>query len=204
MKTKTIDSKILNIIKKTNKEFENFFSVKIQEPKIFFYNSRKEINKFFKEKTPDWLVGWAREGNIHILSYENFLEESNHKDRGDFWRTFKHELAHLYFKEKTKDFKPLWLNEGLACFLANQNKKPNFKEVKSLKFYYEKSNAYIYNFGFFMVSNLIIIYGEDKIKSFLDKWAFSKKTRNIFNKLFKKEFDISVFAFWQKIKNQVE
>ncbi|MFA5211259.1 MAG: hypothetical protein WC414_02000 [Patescibacteria group bacterium] len=204
MKLKINDLKTKNLLKKTKKEFENFFSVKIKEPKIFLYNSRKEINKFFKKETPDWLVGWARDGNIHILCYEKFLEESNHKDREDYWRTLKHELVHLYFKEKINDLKPLWLNEGLACFLAGQNKKTNFKGVKNLKFYYEKNNAYIYNFGFHMVNSLIVVFGEEKFKSFLDKIALSKKTINTFNKLFKKEFDISVFAFWHKIKNQVE
>lgn len=204
-KTNKVNLKVLKLIKIASKEFECFFGVKIKPPKLIFYQTRKQINKYYGKKTPAWLVGWAKKDEIHILAYEKFTEESSHIDREDFWRTFKHELVHLYFKKMVKSINPCWLNEGVSCFLAGQKKIiKDPAKFKNPKFYYKKADAKIYVFGYVMVKHLISFYGEKKFLDFLDSWSRSKKTQRFFEKIFKKEFGMSPNDFWLKIKREIK
>lgn len=194
-------TKLNKLINNTMTEFEKYFGVKIKYPRIVFYQTRAQINKYRKKETPAWLVGWTKKNEIHILAYDKFVEESSHIDREDFWRTFRHELIHLYFKKKTKDNKPYWLNEGLACFLADQKKIiKDLIKFKNPAFYFKKADIFIYSFGYTMVKYLVVFYGEKKFLEFFDCWSRSKKTPRQFERIFKNQFGISTNDFWIKIK----
>ena len=117
------NQKINKFLSETKKELSDFFNIKVEQPNIFFLDSRKDINKTWGRKMPEWSSGWAKNSNIFILNPKIYTKESSHKKIEHFWKTIKHEYCHLYFKKLTGTSYPKWLNEGLACYLAKQIKK---------------------------------------------------------------------------------
>jgi hypothetical protein len=171
------NKKLTTYLKSINKELDLFFDIKLIQPKIFFLESRKEIDRLQKRKTEDWMVGWADNKTIYILNPKTYAKESSHKNIGHFWQVLKHEFSHLYFKKITKNNRPKWLNEGLACYLANQNKKEPSKKIALKIFeYHDKSDWQVYQIGFFWVKLLIEKFGRPKIIKLIE--SINSKTTN--------------------------
>lgn len=182
----------------TKKELSNFFSINVEQPNIFFLNSRKDIDKIRKMKTKRWQSGWAKNGNIFILNPKIYAKESSHTAE-HFWKTIKHEYCHLYFKKLTGTGYPKWLNEGLACYLAGQVKKsPTSDDVMKIFDYFKKSNWQIYSIGYFWVKLLIEKLGKKKFFKLLKQLKpelNENKFKLIFYKVYKIKFskkDLSV------------
>lgn len=158
------NKKVINYLKTTQKELENFFNAKIKLPDIFILDSRKQIDQLWQKKTEPWMVGWASDNNIFILSPEKFTKESNHKDSENFWRVLKHEYVHIAMRKLYGHDKPKWLNEGLCCYLAKQVKKePTQKDALKVFDYYQKGDWEIYSISYFWVKLLIEEFGKAKL-----------------------------------------
>lgn len=158
------NKKMTEFLKSTRKELDDFYNVNIQQPSIFFIDSRKEVDKIWKRKTEEWFSAWAKDGNIYILNPEIYTKESNHKDIKHFWQSLKHEYCHLYYRKIIVVGYPKWLNEGLANYLAGQvKKKPTKAEALRVFDYYDKSDWQIYNIGYFWTKLLIEKFGKKKL-----------------------------------------
>jgi len=183
--------KLEKFLSKTEKDLAKFFGIKIDKPKIFFVNSRKDMDKIWSEKTEDWFSGWAVNSNIFILHPEKFNKESSHK-KIDFWKTLKHEYVHLYFTKLTGCRYPKWLNEGLACYLADQVKvKIGVDKSVRVFSYFKKYDSMIYFTGYFWVKLLIKNFGHKKLLKLLKQLKpdlTEKKFANIFYKVYKIKF----------------
>ncbi len=162
------DKKIAYFLESAKKELDIFYDINIEQPSIFFVDSRKEINKIWGRKTEEWFSAWAKDGNIFILNPEVYTKESNHKDIKHFWQSLKHEYCHLYYRKITNTGCPKWLNEGLANYLAGQvKKKPMKGETLRVFDYYEKTDWKIYNIGYFWTKLLIEKFGKKKLLTLL-------------------------------------
>jgi len=167
--TSRFNKRMINFIKSIQEELDDFYNTNIEQPSIFFIDSRKEIDEIWGRKTEEWFSAWAKDGNIYILNPEIYTEESNHKDIKHFWQSLKHEYCHLYYRKITKTGYPKWLNEGLANYLANQNKKkPSKKEALRVFNYYQKTDWRIYNIGYFWTKLLIEKFGKKKLLTLIN------------------------------------
>ncbi|MFH1551999.1 MAG: hypothetical protein ABIC36_03955 [bacterium] len=145
------NKKMKDFLKLIQKELDDFYNIRIEQPSIFFIDSRKEINKIWERETEEWLCAWAKDGNIHILNPEVYTKESSHKDINHFWQSLKHEYSHLYYRKITNTSCPKWLNEGLANYLAGQVKEKPTKKEGLMVFNYDydrRVDKHIYKIGF--------------------------------------------------------
>lgn len=158
------NKKMANFLKSTQKKLDDFYNTSIEQPSVFFIDSRKEIDKIWGRKTEEWFSAWAKDRNIYILNPKVYPKESNHKDIKHFWQSLKHEYCHLYYRKITGAGYPKWLNEGLANYLASQvKKKPTKEEALKVFDYYKKIDWQIYNIGYFWVKLLIEKYDKKKL-----------------------------------------
>jgi hypothetical protein len=173
----------------TKKEFSDFFGVNVEQPNIFFLNSRKDINKIWNRKTESWQSGWAKNGNIFILNPKIYTKESDHTAK-HFWQTIKHEYCHLYYKKLTGTSYPKWLNEGLACYLAGQVKKsPTLIDIMKVFDYFKRKDWQTYSIGYFWVKLLVEKFGKKKFLGLL-KQLEPELSKNEFKSIFYKVYKI--------------
>lgn len=178
------NKKMTGFLKSTRKELNDFYNTNIEQPSVFFIDSRKEINEIWRRKTEDWFSAWVKDMNIFILNPEIYTKESNHQDINHFWQSLKHEYCHLYYRKITNTGCPKWLNEGLANYLAGQVKKKPTKEEALIVFdYYQKIDWRIYNIGYFWIKLLIEKFGKKKLLTLI-KTINSQTTKKEFAKKF--------------------
>ena len=200
------DKELSDMYKKAMKELDAFFKLnwKIDIPKIIIFKTRKEIDKFKKEKTPNWLVGWADGNVIYLLDRKNYEKESLHKySKESYFRLLKHELCHLFFEnvsEANTLSQFIWFNEGVAGFLSEQYKEKQKPEkfVKFLSQYSSwKGDAYVESL--YVVKLLVDKFGKQKLLSFIRKLGEVKIEKD-FNKLFKKIYgENPTYRFFNKL-----
>lgn len=189
IKNSNFDKSLDDFLKKTKKELEAFFKIKIAEPNIFLLDSRKELDLIWGQKTESWVVGGTKFGLIYILDPKAYIKESSHTDKNDFWRTLKHEYCHIFYKTLTGGYTPLWLHEGLALYLAGQKKK--CRQPLDVFFYFYKPGPELYGVGYYWVEFLIKKFGKDKMLSLINGLKEEKQlTEKSFSKLF-----FSVYGF---------
>ena len=187
--TSKLNKEITSFLKSTQEELDNFYNISIEQPVVFFIDSRKEVDEIWERKTEDWFSAWAKDGNIYILNPEIYTKESNHKDINHFWQSLKHEYCHLYYRKITGIGFPKWLNEGLANYLANQIKKEPTKEKALEVFdYYNKSDWQIYDIGYFWVKLLIEKFGKKKLLTLV---------KSINSQTIEKEFTESFYQIYK-------
>jgi len=178
------NKKMAGFLKSIQEELDDFYGTSIEQPSVFFIDSRKEINEIWGRKTEEWFSAWAKDGSIFILNPEAYTKESNHRDINHFWKSLKHEYCHLYYRKITNTGYPKWLNEGLANYLAGQVKKKSTKEEALRVFdYYQKLDWRIYNIGYFWTKILIEEFGKKKLLTLI-KSIDSQTTEKEFAKKF--------------------
>jgi len=178
------NKKMAGFLKSIQEELDDFYDISIEQPSVFFIDSRKEINEIWGRKTEEWFSAWAKDGSIFILNPEVYTKESNHKDINHFWQSLKHEYCHLYYRKITNTGYPKWLNEGLANYLAGQvKKKPTKREALRVFDYYQKLDWRIYNIGYFWTKLLIERFGKKKLLTLI-KSIGSQTTEKEFAKKF--------------------
>jgi hypothetical protein len=174
-----------------NKKF-----AKIEIPKfdIKIVYSRKEFDKIWGSKTPNYVSAFAKNDNIVIFAYEVFDKETKwEKDK--FKEALIHEINHLFYQELRDDeYDPLWLSEGLATFMQHSKKKYNYK--KSLKITkdilnqsFEEMTLESYQVFTLFVEYLILTFGEDKILGLIKGLKDGEKLNDLFKKTYEKSFD---------------
>jgi hypothetical protein len=151
------------LAKKLNNEVAKYFGLPLLDLNIHNVRSRDEFDKLLSRKTENWMVGLTRHNDIYILEKDKFDKESIHpKPHYDI--VLKHEISHIYFKQLKPDGHPNWLDEGTAFNVANQkSNKPKEINLKILKKYYRYSDEGIYEVGYFMVEEILINFGKDKL-----------------------------------------
>lgn len=170
---------LLSILKKTNKELNEFFDMNLKIPSVFFIQSRKQFNELWKMETEDWMVGFADGANIFILDPAVYTKESSHKDINNFYKTLNHEYAHIAIRKYCGHNRPKWLNEGLACYLAKQEKSvPPKENLLKIFDYHQKSDSEIYGIGYFWVKFLIENFGKEKILELLKNINYKTGEKN--------------------------
>ena len=186
------DKELSYIYNKAMKELDEFFKLnwKINTPKIVILKTRREIDKFKKEKTPNWLVGWADGNVIYLLDRKDYEKESSHKySEESYYRLLKHELCHLFFEHisraNTMD-QFIWFNEGVAGFLSEQYKEST-KPERFLKFLNQYSNweGKAYGESSYAVKLLVDKFGKQKLLKFIKNLRKVNSERD-FKVLFKK------------------
>lgn len=180
------NKKLEKFLQSIQGELNDFFKIKIDQPFIFFIDSRQEIDKIWGKKTERWLTGWTKQNNIFILNHNVYARESNHKNIKHFWQTLEHEHCHLYYKQLTGINYPKWLNEGLACYLSGQIKPlPNKSEALTIFQYYQKTNWQVFKIGYFWVSLLIKKFGEKKMLALLKDLEHDATLREFKDRFYK-------------------
>lgn len=168
------NKKMDKFLQLAQEELNHFFKIKMEQPFIFFIDSRQEIDKIWGKKTEGWLTGWVKQNNIFILNPNIYTCESDHKNIKHFWQTLKHEHCHLYYKQLTGINYPKWLNEGLACYLSGQIKSPPDKsEALTIFQYHQKTDWRVFKIGYFWVNLLLKRFGGKKMLMLLKSLNFN-------------------------------
>jgi len=192
------NKRIFKFLESTQKELKSFFGVTIENPFVFFIESRRDMDRIIGRKTKQWESGWAENNSIFILNPKIYTKESSHKDIEHFWQVLKHEYCHLYFTKITGGSLPKWLNEGLACYMADQVKKvPTKKKLLKVFDYYSKSDSRIYSIGYSWTKLLIDRFGKRKLLKLIksvdcdtSERKFAKKFYQVYGFNYsKKDFD---------------
>jgi len=125
----------------------NFFGIKIDSMSIIEVKSRADFDKFFREKTENWLVGETRGKTVYILKKNKFESDSIHKEE-EYLQILKHEICHIFISKINNDC-PSFLAEGLCENFAGQTKRIKIKE-ENLKNFFGKDIFYVnYNYNEF-------------------------------------------------------
>lgn len=175
-------------------ELDQFFQIdwKFNRPHIILVPDRKTIDWLKRQKTEDWVVGWAGNGNVYLLEDKNFEKESNHKySDEEYFALIKHELAHC-FSNIVSSFsrKPVWLLEGISIYLSGQNKlKTKPKKFEKFIEFFDKGGKEVYSESGFAVMFLVKKYGKEKLLNLLKESKKSESSEN-FSNLFK-----SIYGF---------
>ena len=183
------DKKYEDYLNSCREDLGKWFQTSVLMPHVFFVQSRKEYDKLMGRKTSDWVTGIMMNNSIFILDPKIYIKESSHDNIKKFWKVLKHEYSHIYYNSLTNGYKnPRWLNEGLACYLAEQNKKEPLREaLLNPNKYFDKGGQDIYGVGFFWVKFLIEKYGKAKLLKLI-KTIDPKTTKVKFNVNFKKVY----------------
>lgn len=162
-------------------------------PKIFFVDSRKQIDQLHGSTTERWVIGWIENSNVYVLKNDKMVEESSHNkySSSEYIALLKHELSHCFFNILS-DFPawtPKWLWEGIATYISGQNLfKKKINEFKDfLSFYEQGSVEGVYKEAGFAVEVLVDSFGKHKLLS-LVKNMKKYQSRELFDQAFKNEF----------------
>lgn len=191
-KEKKID-KTLSLIRKAYLKNRKFYNKSIKKFKLIFLYSRKEMNKFWRERTSRWCIAFTR-NKIYIFSPQIIEKVSIHK-KEVFFNTLIHELNHMFYLKIFKTYKPLWISEGLALNLESNKNQPrtiityNNLYGLSLPFVFigKKYNKRIIDFSFLnylTIKYLLDKYGRQRLFRLLNLYS-----RNPIKKYFIKSFN---------------
>lgn len=193
-------SKLDEVYEISMAELESFFEIKwnYSRPNMTLVDDRKTINLLRGEKTGNWLIGWARNTDIYLLSDKTFEKESNHKySDEEYFALIKHELAHCFTNIITwSTNKPLWLLDGISAFLSGQTKlKTKPKRLTKFIEFYKKCGAGLYEESGFAVEFLVKTYGKEKLLELLKRLK-EANSKEEFANLFK-----SIYGFELSYEN---
>lgn len=177
LEKKEIPIEITNFKEETIKELNNFYNYNINPDfKIILLDKREEFDIISGEKTESWMIGRTINviGKIIIFNIDAIERETNHK-KEDFYKTLKHEIAHLYFFKISSKGHPKWLNEGMAYFLAKQDYKdlPLEQAVKAID-QFNSFDGKHYPHSAKLVRLLIEKYGKEKIIELINSWYYKR------------------------------
>jgi hypothetical protein len=184
-----LNGKLKKHLDDARREFDRFFGFSIGDPLVFFLDKRVDMDVVGNRKTEKWVSGMTRGGAVFIFYPKVFGKVTNHK-KEDFWKTIKHEFAHLYFTKATGGFKPKWLNEGLACHLAGQKNWWSgtiMGKAMSVFDHYETGGSNIYSVGQFWTELLLKKFGKRKmikLITVLDKVATERQFAAVFKRIY--------------------
>jgi len=184
-------------MKKTIKEFEEYFGVKLnQQLCLIFLNSRQQFDDIMGRKTLPFETGYSSENLIFMMSEDVYEKESNKKFNPDYdLLTLRHEVCHKYFRKLAWTSRPVWLNEGMAIYLSGQ-----FKFKKKVEFFknfllFETSNFInghdVYQESGFVIEKLINKFGKEKILKLIESCR-KINDNNGFLKSFKSIYDFEL------------
>ena len=178
-------------------ELNEFFGINWVEnvPKVFFVNSRKQINDIVGRKTEDWWVGWNEGKTVYLLDQDKFTTESKHKDIEDkeYRALIKHEFCHAFQTASGYFWKPNWLREGLCHYTSGQldfEKKP--KVFKFFLNFYEKTGAEVHWESGWVVKILLDNFGKEKLLGLLKDLKAKKPDEEGFKKIFVETYGIEL------------
>ena len=139
-----IDPKLLE--KKTY--LENIFNSKIEKINIFIC-SKEEFQQLNQE---DWIVAFAvkQKNTIFIIN-----QEESGRNYDDWLKVIVHEVVHLYFYARFNTYQPTWFFEGIACYLAEQEKKEKKIELKDLLDNFAKGDQNTYVIGYNILKRIL-------------------------------------------------
>ncbi len=189
------------LISKAYLKNQKFFRQDVSGIQINFLYTRFQMDKISDQKTPDWLVGYAKNKQIYIFSPSVFDQVSNHPPT-DFPYVLIHELAHIFSNELLAFYYPIWLYEGLAGYVAGQYRLRNIKTLTPFAKLHDSKNwnqnpnyPQSYTFTKYLVDS----FGKETIIDFLKQLAkaigrhhYPKDFSNFFEQYFKIDFDIMV------------
>lgn len=183
-----------NLIKEAYNLNRDFFKIKIPFFKIKIVYSRKEFNKLWGSKTPDYVSAFAKDDNIVIFSYGVFDKETRWK-KEKFREALIHEINHLFYQELRNDeYDPLWLSEGLATFMQHEKDKHKYekklkitKDILNQKF--EDMTLDSYQVFTIFTEYLIFKFGEDKILKLIRGMEKGAKLNDLFGEIYNKNFE---------------
>ncbi|MEI7480289.1 MAG: hypothetical protein WCJ59_01555 [bacterium] len=195
---KTIENeKFEKEFKQMMDELNNFYDINWVHhlPKIYFLDSRAQIDYIWGEKTLPYIVGWARNHDtIFVLKNEKMVTESAHKQHSDgqYYSLIKHELSHCFFtieSKYTENSFPKWLWEGVAIYTSGQLVfKDKIVEFKEFLDHYDNGFApAIYKEAGFAVEILVNKFGKKKLLSLI-KNLKNLSTKELFDRAFEKEY----------------
>lgn len=178
----------MEMIKKAFKYNTSFFSKSLPKFNIVFVYSRKELNRFWRQKTPSYIISFVNRKGIVIFS-PSVIEKETCWKKSDFYSTMIHEISHLFFKRITNRYTPIWLNEGLASYLQNNKRKPKDR-IKITYFTltrkFNKKTPLRYDVYNLFVWYIINKYKKEKIGSLLNKINKNRNIERIFSKVYGK------------------
>jgi hypothetical protein len=194
------DKKLADDYERMMSELNDFFGINWvrNRPKIFFVESRKQIDTLRNQKTEDWSVGWVKNTEVYVLKNEKMEEESSHKKYSDtaYYAFIKHELAHCFTNVLLGNSKwiPKWLWEGVATYVSGQNniKENKIREFKDfLSFYEQGSVKGVYNESGWAVECLVNKFGKEKLLCLI-KNLKDYPSKELFEKAFEKQYGLEL------------
>ena len=155
---------------------EKFFQFRIPKVTIRLLYSRQQFNELAKKETPMWVVGWAKNNDVYVLSPSACRAHSCHT-AAHMRKVLVHEVAHIFIR-KVNSFPAKWLDEGLALVLAEQNKGQFSKEnwewfkrqnfIVNVKFdWWKAAKRNGYSISCWFVKFLLREYGREMVMRFL-------------------------------------
>jgi len=188
---KSLNESIKFIKKAFNYNKEFFGLSNIPKFRIILLYSRKEFDKLWGRKTPQWVSAFAKKIRIVIFSLSIFEKETSWKKK-DFYSTLVHEINHIFFTSLTKKiYQPIWLCEGLATYIQRNKKKPKkkpkiFYKILNESFNYKNPKYDMYHL---FIYYLIRKYGKEKFIKLLKYYrkgkGIEKCSQEVYNKSLK-------------------
>lgn len=178
-------------LRENQRELDEFFGMRHPLPLIILLESRKQIDAYWDEKTPRWVVGWTRGNAIFLLRSDRYAKESVFHTMKDYWQVVKHEQVHIYEHDFVHGDIPRWCSEGLACFLAGQkNRKPTKKELCLALKEFNIHDGRVYHVGLFIVQNLLRRFGRKKMLLLLTMFRQKSTSSTLaFRKVYGKQWN---------------
>lgn len=193
------EDRLKKLISKAYLKTQKFFGQNVSGIQINFLYTRSQMDKISDQKTPDWLVGYAKNKQIYIFSPSVFDQVSSHP-ASDFLPTLTHELAHNFSNQLLNYYYPVWLYEGLAGYIAGQYKLRKIKTLTPFIKLHDSKNwnqnpNYPQSYAF--TKYLIDSFGKETIIDFLKQLPkvlgrhhYPKDFSNFFEQYFKVDFDM--------------
>jgi hypothetical protein len=195
VKSKKID----DTYKKSLKELEEFYGIKLKEtPNIMIIKDLDQMKKLRGKNIPEWVTGfyypWLN--SIFTMNEKNFKKHKISK-KARYAKLIKHELSHMFIYDLAgKKSPPSWFAEGLAMYTdggLHWRKKPE-KFEKFIEIH-KSGNKDVYKEAGFVVELLINKFGKNKILKLLKKQKEVKSKKD-----FKRVFE-QIYKFKINYKN---
>ena len=199
-----IDSKpkLTKLVNKAYLENKKFFGQDVSGINVIFLYTRLQMDKISHKKTPDWLIGYAKDKhNVYIFSPSVFDKVSNHPVT-DFPYTLTHEITHIFTHHLLNFYYPKWLNEGIAGYVAQQYKIRSVEKVQDFSKLHDQKNwdkHHNYSQAFSFTRYLIDTFGKEKTLKFLtqlpkniERHHFYSDFVKFFNRFFAIDFNQTV------------
>lgn len=208
-----IDSKtkLERIISKAYRANKTFFGKNPLKIEISFLYTRSQMDRTYKQKTAEWIVGYTNKNHFFIFSPKVFDQVSPHP-ASDFSYVLVHEMAHVFTNEILGLYYPIWLYEGIAGYVAKQYEIRKIKQFQFNDFNqlhdtrsWNKFNNYPQAYS--MAKYLIDKFGKKKMLEFLGKTPkalgrhhYPDKFIQFFSEFFNNDFSTLVSAWQMTLK----